>query len=100
VTDYRRGEPKGGGYSLRGPEWGDDHLVVSRCRQSRKLVAQLKPDEVHGPDVGWYGDVAVQCSSTKRGYWPTAPRSGAPTSCSPIAAAACRASLLLAATSS
>ena len=31
-------------------------------RKARKLVAELKPDIVHGQGIGWYGDIAVKCS--------------------------------------
>src|ERR1700756_779842 len=62
-TDYRREGPKVEVYYLR----GQDRLsTISRSflevRQARKLVAELKPDVVHGHGIGLPGDVAVGCS--------------------------------------
>ena len=62
-TDYRRAGPKVEVYYVR----GQDRLRTITgsfldVRKARKLVAELKPDIVHGQGIGWYGDIAVKCS--------------------------------------
>jgi glycosyltransferase involved in cell wall biosynthesis len=62
-TDYRREGPKVEVYYAR----GQDRLrtitgSLLDVRQARKLVAELKPDVVHGQEIGWFGDIAVRCS--------------------------------------
>ncbi|MGA9677309.1 MAG: glycosyltransferase family 4 protein, partial [Mycobacterium sp.] len=62
-TDYRRAGPKVEVYYVR----GQDRLRTITgsfldVRKARKLVAELKPDVVHGQGIGWYGDIAVKCS--------------------------------------
>ena len=62
-TDYRRAGPKVEVYYVR----GQDRLRTNTgsfldVRKARKLVAELKPDIVHGQGIGWYGDIAVKCS--------------------------------------
>ena len=62
-TDYRREGPKVEVYYVR----GQDRLRTITgsfldVRRARKLVAELKPDVVHGQEIGWFGDIAVRCS--------------------------------------
>jgi glycosyltransferase involved in cell wall biosynthesis len=62
-TDYRRAGPKVEVYYVR----DQDRLRTITgsfldVRKARKLVAELKPDIVHGQGIGWYGDIAVKCS--------------------------------------
>jgi glycosyltransferase involved in cell wall biosynthesis len=62
-TDYRRAGPKVEVYYVR----GQDRLRTITgsfldVRKARKLVAELKPDVVHGQGIGWYGDIAAKCS--------------------------------------
>jgi len=62
-TDYRRAGPKVEVYYVR----GQDRLCTFTgsfldVRKARKLVAELKPDIVHGQAIGWEGDIAVKCS--------------------------------------
>ncbi len=62
-TDYRRVGPKVEVYYVR----GQDRLRTITgsfldVRKARKLVAELKPDIVHGQEIGWSGDIAVKCS--------------------------------------
>jgi glycosyltransferase involved in cell wall biosynthesis len=62
-TDYRRVGPKVEVYYVR----GQDRLRTITgsfldVRKARKLVAELKPDIVHGQEIGWPGDIAVKCS--------------------------------------
>lgn len=62
-TDYRRAGPKVEVYYVR----GQDRLRTITgsfldVRKARKLVAELKPDIVHGQEIGCYGDIAVKCS--------------------------------------
>ena len=62
-TDYRRAGPKVEVYYAR----GQDRLRTITgsfldVRKARKLVAELKPDIVHGQEIGWCGDIAVKCS--------------------------------------
>ena len=61
-TDYRRVGPKVEVYYVR----GQDRLRTItgsflNVRQARKLVAELKPDIVHGQGIDC-GDIAVKCS--------------------------------------
>src|SRR5271156_255078 len=63
ATDYRRAGPKVEVYYVR----GQDRLRTITgsfldVRKARKLVAELKPDIVHGQEIGWPGDIAVKCS--------------------------------------
>jgi len=63
-TDYRREGPKVEVYYVR----GQDRLrTITRSfldvRQARKLVRELKPDVVHGQEIGWNGDIATNCSA-------------------------------------
>ncbi|MCW2687441.1 MAG: hypothetical protein JWR37_2331 [Mycobacterium sp.] len=62
-TDYRREGPKVEVYYLRGQK----RLITTtrsflNVRRARKLVAELKPDVVHGHEIGANGDIAVRCS--------------------------------------
>ena len=62
-TDYRREGPKVEVYYVR----GQNRLATITgsfldVRQARKLVAKLKPDVVHGQELGRNGDIAVRCS--------------------------------------
>ena len=62
-TDYRREGPKVEVYYLRGQK----RLNTStgsflNFRKVRKLVAELKPDVVHGHETDLHGDIAVRCS--------------------------------------
>src|SRR5574337_13803 len=62
-TDYRRAGPKVEVYYVR----GQDRLRAITgsfldVRKARKLVAEFKPDIVHGQDIGWNADIAVKCS--------------------------------------
>jgi len=62
-TDYRRVGPKVEVYYVR----GQDRLRTITgsfldVRKARKLVAEWKPDIVHGQEIGWSGDIAVKCS--------------------------------------
>ena len=62
-TAYRREGPKVEVYYLRGQ--GRLRTVtgsVLDVRKARKLVAELKPDVVHGQEIGCFGDIAVRCS--------------------------------------
>lgn len=61
-TDYRRVGPKVEVYYVR----GHDRLRTITgsfrdVRKARKLVAALKPDIVHGQEIGLSGDIAVKC---------------------------------------
>jgi len=62
-TDHRRVGPKVDVYYVRGQ---DRFTTVTGSfldvRKARKLVAELKPDVVHGQEIGWYGDIAAKCS--------------------------------------
>src|SRR6476646_8597058 len=62
-TEYRREGPKVEVYLLRGQRRlrriTGSFLDV---RKARKLVAKVKPDVVHGQEVGLYGDIAAKCS--------------------------------------
>ena len=62
-TEYRRIGPKVEVYYVRGQ---DRFRTITGSfldvRKARKLVAELKPDIVHGQEIGWTGDIAVKCS--------------------------------------
>ena len=62
TTDYRRIGPKAEVYYLRGQS---RFRMLTRSfldvRKARKLAAHLKPDVVHGQEIGCFGDVATRC---------------------------------------
>jgi glycosyltransferase involved in cell wall biosynthesis len=61
-VEYRSEGPKVDVFYLR----GQDRLrTVTRSfgdlRQARELVADIKPDVIHGQEIGWFGDIATRC---------------------------------------
>lgn len=62
-ADYRREGPKVDVYYVRGQDRfrtiTGSYLDV---RRARKLVKELRPDVVHGQEIGWFGDVAAKSS--------------------------------------
>jgi glycosyltransferase involved in cell wall biosynthesis len=62
-TDYRREGPKVDVHYMRGQR-GLRTLTGSflDVRKARKLVAELKPDVVHGQEIGLYGDIVTKLS--------------------------------------
>jgi glycosyltransferase involved in cell wall biosynthesis len=63
TTDYRREGPKVEVYYVRGQDrFRTLTGSILDVRKARKLVAQIKPDVVHGQEIGWLGDIATRCS--------------------------------------
>ena len=62
-TDFRREGPNVEVYYVRGQRL---LRTVSRSfldvRKARAIVAQIRPDVVHGQEIGLYGDMAQRCS--------------------------------------
>src|SRR4051794_1603885 len=61
AVEYRREGPKVDVYYMR----GQDRLRTITgsfldLRKARKLIAELKPDVVHGQEIGCFGDIAVR----------------------------------------
>ncbi|MFE3290957.1 glycosyltransferase family 4 protein [Rhodococcus sp. NPDC059234] len=60
---YRRESEAVEVYLLRGQ---DRFRTITRSfrdvRRARRLIGELKPDIVHGQEIGWYGDIAARCS--------------------------------------
>jgi glycosyltransferase involved in cell wall biosynthesis len=63
TTEYRRESPKIEVYYMRAQYRG---RMLTRSvldlRKARKLIAELKPDVVHGQEIGVDGDIATRCS--------------------------------------
>lgn len=62
TTDHRSCGPKVDVHYAR----GQDRLrtvtgSVLDLRKARELVAEVKPDIVHGQEIGWFGDIATRC---------------------------------------
>ncbi|SCX07146.1 glycosyltransferase family 4 protein [Mycolicibacterium fluoranthenivorans] len=63
LTSYRREGPKVEVHYLPGQRRLRTVSGSFRdLRRARKLVAQVKPDVVHGQEIGLYGDIAQRCS--------------------------------------
>jgi glycosyltransferase involved in cell wall biosynthesis len=62
-TEYRRESPKVDVYYIRAQyRWRMFTQSVLDLRKARKLIAELKPDVVHGQEIGVDGDIATRCS--------------------------------------
>jgi glycosyltransferase involved in cell wall biosynthesis len=62
-TSYRREGPKVDVHYVRGQDrWRTVTGSYRDVREARKLIAQLRPDIVHGQEIGWNGDIATKCS--------------------------------------
>jgi glycosyltransferase involved in cell wall biosynthesis len=62
-TKYRRESPKIEVYYVRGQyRWRMLTAAVLDLRKARKLISDLKPDVVHGQEIGVDGDIATRCS--------------------------------------
>jgi glycosyltransferase involved in cell wall biosynthesis len=63
-TEYRRESSKVEVYYIRAQyQWRMLTRSVLDLRKARKLIAELKPDVVHGQEIGIDGDIATRCSS-------------------------------------
>jgi glycosyltransferase involved in cell wall biosynthesis len=64
-TEYRRESPKVEIYYLRAQyRWRMLTQSLLDLRKARRLIAELKPDVVHGQEMGIDGDIATRCSPT------------------------------------
>jgi glycosyltransferase involved in cell wall biosynthesis len=62
-TDYRREGPKVEVRYVRGQDrWRTITGSYLDVRQARRLTEELRPDIVHGQEIGWNGDIATKCS--------------------------------------
>jgi glycosyltransferase involved in cell wall biosynthesis len=63
ATDYRREGPKVEVHYIRGQDrWRTISGSYLDVRKARRLTEELRPDIVHGQEIGWYGDIATKCS--------------------------------------
>jgi len=63
TTEYRRESPKIEVYYVRAQyRWRMLTRSVLDLRKARKLIAELKPDVVHGQNIDVDGDIATRCS--------------------------------------
>src|SRR5882757_4953252 len=61
-TEYRRESPKVEVHYVRGQyRWRMLTAAVMDLRKARKLISNLKPDVVHGQEIGVDGDIATRC---------------------------------------
>ncbi len=62
-TAYRRETPKVQVFYVRGQyRWRMTTRAYLDVRKARKLIAELKPDVVHGQEIGLNSDIAARCS--------------------------------------
>jgi glycosyltransferase involved in cell wall biosynthesis len=62
-TEYRREAPKVQIHYVRGQyRWRMITGAFLDLRKARKLIAELKPDVVHGQEIGLNSDIAARCS--------------------------------------
>ncbi len=63
LTEYRRAAPKVEIYYVLGQyRWRMITGSFLDLRKARKLIAELKPDVVHGQEIGLNSDIAARCS--------------------------------------
>jgi glycosyltransferase involved in cell wall biosynthesis len=62
TTPYRRESPKVEVHYVRGQyRWRMLTSAILDVRKTRKLIAELQPDVVHGQEIGVDGDIATRC---------------------------------------